>query len=324
MRRRDLIRIAGGAAAWPLAARAQPALPVIGFLGPSSPKLFEERLHPFQEGLAEMGYREGQNVTIEYRWAGGDMSRLPPFAAELARQPVTAMVGAGLSATLAAKAATTTIPIVFFIGEDPIRLGLVASLNQPGGNMTGVTTSNTEVGPKRLQLIRELVPSAKVVGLLVNPKSPNADDLVRDMQAAAHTLNLTLLVLYSGSDRDLEEAFAKLADNQAGALVITTDAFFISRIAELARLTLRHAVPAVFQYRDFVAAGGLMSYGGSFTDAYRQVGVYAGRILKGEKPADLPVQQASKVELFLNLDTARRRGLSVPLSLLGRADEVIE
>jgi putative ABC transport system substrate-binding protein len=324
MRRRDLIRIAGGAAAWPLAARAQPALPVIGFLGPSSPKLFAERLRPFQEGLADMGYREGQNVTIEYRWAGGDMSRLPPFAAELARQPVTVLVGAGLSATLAAKAASTTIPIVFFIGEDPIRLGLVASLNQPGGNITGVTTSNTEVGPKRLQLMRELVPSAKVVGLLVNPKSPNADDLVRDMRAAAHTLNLTLLVLYSGSDRDLEEAFAKLADNQVGALVITTDAFFISRIAELARLTLRHAVPAVFQYRDFASAGGLMSYGGSFRDAYRQVGVYVGRILKGEKPADLPVQQASKVELFLNLDTARRRGLSVPLSLLGRADEVIE
>jgi putative ABC transport system substrate-binding protein len=324
MRRRDLIRFAGGAAAWPLAARAQPALPVIGFLGPSSPRLFAERLRPFQEGLAEMGYREGQNVTIEYRWAGGDMNRLPPFAAELARKPVTILIGAGLSATLAAKAATTTIPIVFFIGEDPIRLGLVASLNQPGGNITGVTTSNTEVGPKRLQLIRELVPSARVVGLLVNPKSPNADDLVMDMQAAARTLDLTLLVLYSGSDSDFEPAFARLAENQASALVITTDAFFISRIAELARLTLRHAVPAVFQYRDFVAAGGLMSYGGSFTDAYRQVGVYAGRILKGEKPADLPVQQASKVELFLNLDTARRRGLSVPLSLLGRADEVIE
>ena len=207
------------------------------------------------QAMAEMGYREGQNVTIEYRWAGGDMNRLPPFAAELARKPVTILIGAGLSATLAAKAATTTIPIVFFIGEDPIRLGLVASLNQPGGNMTGATTSNTEVGPKRLQLIRELVPSAKVVGLLVNPKSPNADDLVMDMQAAARTLDLTLLVLYSGSDSDFEPAFARLAENQASALVITTDAFFISRIAELASLTLRHAVPAVFQYRDFVAAG---------------------------------------------------------------------
>jgi putative ABC transport system substrate-binding protein len=327
MRRRDFITLLGGAApalAWPLAARAQqPAMPVIGFLGPSSPQLFAERLRAIAQGLQETGYHDGRNVTIEYRWAGGDTNQLPALAADLARRPVTMMVAAGLSATLAAKA-TTTLPVVFFIGEDPVELRLVASLSRPGGNLTGVTTLNTEAGPKRLELVRELVPSAKAIALLVNPKSPNADALARGMQAAARTLGLTLILLRAGSERDFDAAFASLAEQRAGALVITTDAFFISRIEQLARLSLRHAVPAIFQYRNFVAAGGLMSYGGSFTDPYREVGVYAGRILKGEKPADLPVQQATKIELFLNLKTARALGLEVPPTLLARADEVIE
>jgi putative ABC transport system substrate-binding protein len=324
LKRRELITLLGGtAAAWPLAARAQQPVPVVGFLGPSTPALFAERLRAIAEGLGEAGYHEGRNVTIEYRWAGGDATRLPALAAELARRPVTMMVAAGLSAALAAKAATA-IPIVFFIGEDPVEVGLVASLNRPGDNLTGVTTLNTEVGPKRLELARELVPSAKLIGLLVNPKSPNAETLTRSMRMAAGNLGLTLLVLHAASERDFDTAFASLAEHRAGALVITTDAFFISRIEQLARLTLRHAVPAIFQYRDFVTAGALMSYGGSFLEPYRQVGVYTGRVLKGEKPGALPVQQATKVELFINLKTARALGLTVPPTLLARADEVIE
>jgi putative ABC transport system substrate-binding protein len=324
MRRRAFIALLGGsAAAWPLAGRGQQALPVVGFLGPSSPELFAERLRAIAQGLDETGYQDGRNVMIEYRWAGGDTNRLPALAADLARHPVRIMVAAGLSATLAAKAATA-LPVVFFIGEDPVELGLVASLSRPGGNLTGVTTLNTEAGPKRLELARELVPSAKAIALLINPNSPNAEALARRMQAAARTLGRTLILLHAGSERDFDSAFARLVEQRAGALVITTDAFFISRIEQLARLTLRHAVPAIFQYRNFAAAGGLMSYGGSFTDPYRQVGAYAGRILKGEKPADLPVQQATKIELFINLKTAKALGLEVPPTLLARADEVIE
>ena len=325
-RRKLLVAFGLGALAAPLASFGQqrPAMPVIGFLIPSSPELFAERLHAFRQGLGETGFQEGRNVTIEYRAAAGDTNRMPTLAADLARHSVAIMVGAGLSATLAAKATTTTTPIVFFLGEDPVELGLVASLSRPGGNLTGVTTLNTEVGPKRLELMRVLVPSAKVIALLINPKSPNAESLARDMQVAARTLRVTLLVLHASSERDFDQVFANLAKNRAGALVITTDAFFISRIEQLARLTLRHAVPAIFQYRDFVAAGGLMSYGGSFTDSYRQAGVYTGRILKGEKPADLPVQQATKIELFLNRKTAKALGLTIPQELLLRADEVIQ
>jgi putative ABC transport system substrate-binding protein len=324
MRRRGFIALLGGAAAWPLAARAQSSMPVIGFLGPSSAAVMAERLAAFNQGFEETGFRPGHNVAIAYRWAGGDTSRLPALAAELARAPVSLLVGAGLSATLAAKAAATTIPVIFFLGEDPVELGLVDTLNRPGGNLTGVTTLNTEVGPKRLELAHELVPSAKLIGLLVNPKSPNAETLTRDMRTAAGNLGFTLLVLHAASERDFDTAFARLAEHRAGALVITTDAFFISRIEQLARLTLRHAVPAIFQYRDFVAAGALMSYGGSFLEPYRQVGVYTGRVLKGEKPAELPVQQATKIELFINLKTAKAFGLEVPATLLARADEVIE
>jgi putative ABC transport system substrate-binding protein len=327
VRRRDFITLLGGAAAtWPVAARSQSLgkVPTIGFLGPSSATLLAERLAAFNQGLEETGFRPSHNVAIAYRWAGDDMSRLPALAAELARTPASILVAAGLSATLAAKAATTTIPIIFFMGEDPVELGLVDTLNHPGANLTGVTTLNTEVGPKRLELARELVSSAKLIGLLVNPKSPNAETLTKDMRTAAGKLGLTLLVLHAANERDFDTAFESLAEHRAGALVITTDAFFISRIEQLARLTLRHAMPAIFQYRDFVTAGALMSYGGSFLEPYRQVGVYTGRVLKGEKPAELPVQQATKVELFINLKTAKALGLEIPPTLLARADEVIE
>jgi putative ABC transport system substrate-binding protein len=274
MRRREFICLLGSAAVTsPLAARAQEQRrPVIGFLGPSSSELFAERLHAFRQGLSETGFHEGGNVMIEYRWAGGETDQLPALAADLARHSVTTMVAAGLSATLAIKAATTTTPIVFFLGEDPVELGLVTSLSRPDGNLTGVTTLNTEVGPKRLELVRQLVPSAKLIALLINPKGPNAESIAKDMSAVARTLGLTVLVLHATSDRDFDHAFARLAEQRADGLVITTDAFFISRIEQLARLTLRYAVPAIFQYRPFVAAGGLMSYGGSFTDSYRQVG----------------------------------------------------
>jgi putative ABC transport system substrate-binding protein len=324
MRRRDFIALAGATAACPVAPRAQELLPVIGFLGPSSPQIFATRLQAFHHGLGEAGYRAGDNVRIEYRWAGGDTARFPGLAADLARRPVTVLVAAGLAAALAAKAATTAIPILFFIGENPVELGLVATLNRPGANLTGVTTLNTEVGPKRLELARELVTAGKPIAVLINPRSPNADSLVTGMQRAADRLGLRLMVLQAGSERELEPVFAHLAERRAGPLVITTDAFFISRIERLAELSLRHAVPAIFQYREFVAAGALMSYGSSFLEPYRQVGVYTGRVLRGEKPADLPVQQATKVELFINLKTARALGIEVPPALLVRADEVIE
>ena len=324
MRRRDFIGLLGGAAAFPIAVRAQQPMPVIGFLGPSSRKLFAERLEAFRQGLDEAGFHQDRNVRIEDRWAGGDVSRLPTLAIDLARYPVTIVVAAGLSATLAAKATKTTIPIVFFLGEDPVELGLVDSQNRPGGSLTGVTTLNTEVGPKRLELLKQLVPSANVMAVLINPNSPNSESLAKNMQEAARSLGLRLVILHASTERDFDRAFTNLTEHRVGALVITTDAFFISRAEQLARLTVRHAMPAVFQYRDFVGAGGLMSYGGSFTDSYRQVGLYAGRILKGEKPAELPVQQATKIELFLNLKTAKALGLTVPLPVVSRADEVIE
>ena len=249
---------------------------------------------------------------------------MPALAADLARHPFTMIIAAGLSAALAAKAATPTIPIVFFIGEDPVEVGLVASLNRPGGNLTGVTTLNTEVGPKRLELMLQVVPSAKVMAVLINPNSPNVDSLTNSMQGAARDLGLTPLVAHARAERDFHPVFAGLAERRVGAVVITTDAFYISRGEQLAHSALRHGLPAIFQYRNFVAAGRLMSYGSSFTDSYRQVGVYAGRILKGEKPAELPVQQATKIELFINLKTAKALGLTVPTAILLRADEVIE
>ena len=327
MRRRDFISLLGGAAvAWPLAAHAQqPALPVIGFLHSASPGPFADRVRAFRQGLSETGYVEGQNVAIEYRWADGQYDRLPVLAADLVRRQVTVIAAGGvLLAVMAAKKATTTIPIVFSTGANPVEAGLVASLNRPGGNLTGVTTLNLELGPKRLELLHEVVPTATIMALLVNPANPNAEFQSREIQMAARTLGVQLHVLYATSERDFDTVFTSLAKLRAGALVISADSLFISRSEKLAALTVGHAVPAISQYRAFAAGGGLMSYGGSLTESYGQVGVYTGRILKGEKPANLPVQQLVKVELVINLKTAKTLGLTFPLSLLGRADEVIE
>lgn len=324
MRRREFI--AGlGAAAWPLVARAQQAtaMPVIGFLHSGSSNLYARLVYAFRDGLNEAGYIEGRNTAIEYRWADGKYDRLPTFAADLVLRQVAVIV-ANSPAIPAAKAATTTIPIIFQTGSDPVASGLVASLSRPGGNLTGVSTMNVELTPKRLELLRELVPTATAIALLVNPTNPNADIQSRDLKAAAVALRLQLHVLYASSERDFDTVFTTLAQLRVGGLVIAPDAFFISRSEQLAELTVRHALPAIFSYREFAAAGGLLSYGGSSTDQFRQAGIYAGRILKGERPADLPVQQVAKVELIVNLKTAKALGLTVPLPLLGRADEVIE
>jgi ABC-type uncharacterized transport system substrate-binding protein len=328
MKRREFITLLGGAAAaWPLAARAQqPAMPVIGFLGSASPDRWAGRMRAFHQGLSETGYAEGRNVAIEYRWAEGQNDRLGPLAAELVGRQVTVIVTPGSTpAALAAKAATTTIPIVFEVASDPVELGLVTSLARPGGNITGVTSLNAEVGPKRLELLHELVPTATVVGLLVNPTNPNLAELTtKNLHAAARSLGLKMHILHASADRDFDTVFATLNQLRAGALVIGTDPFFSSRLEQLATLTARHAVPTVYQFREFTAAGGLMSYGGSLTDTFRAAGVYTGRILKGDKPADLPVQRTTKVELFLNLRTAKVLGLEVPRTLIARADDVIE
>jgi putative tryptophan/tyrosine transport system substrate-binding protein len=324
MKRRQFITLLGGAATWPLAARAQ-AMPVIGFLGGESLDGYASRLHAFREGLGDAGFVEGSNVTIEYRLAEGYTNRLPALAVELVRRRVAAIVTLGsMPAAKAAKAATVTIPIVFQVASDPVAFGLVASLNQPGANVTGVTSLNVEVGPKRLELLHELVPSATIIALLVNPTNPNTEALSRDAQAAARTLGLRFHILHASTERDFDTVFTTLVQLRAGALVISPDQFFLSRSKQLATLPLRHAIPTIYQGREYVVAGGLMSYGGSLADQDRQVGAYTGRILKGEKPADLPVQQSTKVELVINLTTAKALGLTVPESLLARADEVIE
>src|SRR5438552_4421054 len=301
MRRRDFISILAGAAAWPRAARAQqPAMPVIGFMNGGSPEAQAGPLAAFRQGLRETGYIEDQNVKIEYRWAESRYDRLPGLAADLVRRQVAVIAATSTPAALAAKVATTTIPIVFETGGDPIRLGLVASLNRPGGNVTGVTQLAEEIAPKRLELMHELVPTASVIGLLVNPTNPAlADASTRNLQAAAHALGLQLHVLHASTERDVDAVFANLIQLRAGGLVIGPDNFLVTRSERLAKLALEHALQAVFEYREFVAAGGLMSYGGSSTDAYRMAGVYAARILKGEKPSELPVQQGTKIELFL-------------------------
>jgi putative ABC transport system substrate-binding protein len=325
MRRRAFIAgTVASTAAWPLATRAQqPALPVIGYLSSAVRDQDAGRLRAFLQGLSETGYVEGGNMAIEYRWAEEKNDRLPALAADLVRRQVNVIV-ANNPAALPAKAATTTIPIVFTIGFDPVAAGLVASLNRPGGNVTGLTSLNLELGLKRLELMHELVPAATIIAFLLNPTSPSAETQLRDLQAAARTMGLQPHVLHASTERDFDTVFANLVQLRAGGLVIGPDAFFNSRSGQLAALAVRHAVPAIFQFRAFAAAGGLMSYGGNLADLYRQSGVYTGRILKGEKPAELPVQQVTKVELILNLKTAKTLGLDLPPTLLMRADEVIE
>jgi putative ABC transport system substrate-binding protein len=300
-------------------------MPVIGFLNSSSPDADGDRMRAYRRGLSETGYVEGRNVTIEYLWADDHNDRLSSMAVDLVRQRVNVIVTGGTPATLAAKAATATIPIVFVLSTDPVEAGLVASLNRPGGNLTGVTGLNVELAPKKLELLHELLPSATILGLLVNPTNAiAAESEARTVQAAARTLGLQLHVLRASTERDFDSAFASLAQLRAGALVIGSDLFFTSRSEQLAALTVRHAVPSIYQFREFAAAGGLMSYGGSITDWGHQAGIHTGRILAGAKPADLPVQQATKVELFINLKTAKALGLTVPPTLLVTANEVIE
>jgi putative tryptophan/tyrosine transport system substrate-binding protein len=326
MRRREFITLVGGAAAGPVAARAQKsAMPVIGFLGADTPDLYVDRLRAFRRGLGERGYVEGRNVTIEYRWAEGDNSRFPALAAELVQRQVAVLVSGGsLGGARAAKTTTTTIPIVFQLGGDPVQLGLVASMNQPGGNVTGVTSLGQELGSKRLELLHELVPMAKVVAALVNPTSPYYEAQLRDMHAASGALGLQADILRVSTEHEFDGAFTSLVQLRAGGLVINADTYFTAHGAQLAALALRHKVPTIYQFPEFTAAGGLMSYGADLKDQYRIVGDYTGRILKGEKPSDLPVQQSTKVELIINLKTARALGLDVPPPLLARADEVIE
>jgi len=316
----------GGAAAWPLAAHAQQAsMPVIGFLNSESSESWREEIPAFHRGLAEAGYIEGRNVAIEYRWAESHNNRLPALAAELVRREVAVIVAPGSTASaLAAKAATQTIPIVFMVGPDPVELGLVASLSRPGGNLTGVGALAVGVVAKRLQLLHELVPAAADIAFLRNPTNPYYSALeTRELETAAGVLGVRLLLLNASSPRDIESAFADLVAQRAGAILLGTDPFFITARDQLVTLANRHGVPAIYPFREDTAAGGLMSYGASNRDAFRLVGGYTGRILSGNKPADLPVQQVTKIEMAINLKTANALGLTVPLPLLGRADEVI-
>ena len=312
------------AASWPLVARAQQsAMPVIGLLSSASSKDYAPMIAAFRKSLGEAGYIEGQNVSVEYLWADDQYDRLPALAADLVRRQVNVIVAAATPAALAAKPATKTIPIVFAIGGDPVRTGLVDSLNRPGGNLTGAAHINVETAPKRLELLHELMSAEKVIGLLVNKTNPVTESVVADVQAAAASLGLELKVMHARTDEDIDVALSSLPGVQVGALVIGTDPFFTSRSEKLGAMSLRLAIPAIYQYRAFAEAGGVMSYGGSITESYRHAGRYVGRILEGEKPGDLPVQLSTKVELF-SLKSARTLGITVPLSLLGRADEVIE
>jgi putative tryptophan/tyrosine transport system substrate-binding protein len=325
MKRREFITLLGGtAAAWPLAARTQPAMPVIGLLSSASPHDYGPMIAAFRKGLGEAGFVEGQNVKIDYAWADDQYDRLPALAADLVRRQVKVIVAASTPAALALKPATSTIPIVFAIGGDPVRTGLVDSLSRPGGNLTGAAHVNVETAPKRLELLHELMPAEKVLGLLVNPTNPVAKSVTTGVHAAASSLGLELQVVHAHTDEDIDAVFASLPGMKVGALVIGTDPFFTSRSERLGAISLQMKMPAIYQYREFAAAGGVMSYGGSITDSYYKAGIYAGRILKGEKPADLPVQLSTRVELFFNLKSAKELGLTVPLPLLGRADEVIE
>jgi len=327
MRRREFIRLIGSVAAiWPLAARAQQsAMPVVGFVNAASPKGYAPLLSAFLKGLSEAGFVDGHNVSIEYRWAEGRVDQLPAMVADLVHRRVAVIAATGTPAALAVKAATTTIPTVFETAADPVRLGLVASLNQPGANVTGVTSLLMVVGSKRLELLHELVPTARVMALLVNPANPNVAEInSKELEAAARTLGLELHVLNASTEGDFDAVFTKLAQLRAGGLVISPDPFFTSQSEQLAALTIHHAVPTIHYNPEFVAAGGLLSYGAGSADAYRQAGNYTGRVLSGEKPTDLPIQQATKVELHINLKTAKALGITFPESILQRADAVIE
>jgi putative ABC transport system substrate-binding protein len=327
MKRREFVSLAASAAVIPLIARAQqPSMPVVGLLGATTAQGYAAQLAAYRQGLSEAGFIEGRDVVIEYRWADDQYDRLPGLAADLVsrRVAVIATIG-GNAASIAARAATKTIPVVFHGSLDPIKAGFVASLNRPGGNLTGVVTLNVDTGRKRLEIMHEVIPAVSTLGLFLNPNNKMVTEIqTKDLQTAARELGLQLHVLNASTEREFEDIFAGLKQMQIGGLVIGTDGFFVAHSEQLAALSVRYGIPAIFQYRAFAAAGGLMSYGGSVTDSYRLSGFYTGRILKGEKPADLPVQQATKVELIVNLKTAKALGLAVPMSLLGRADEVIE
>jgi putative ABC transport system substrate-binding protein len=327
MRRREFITIfAGALGAWPLDARAQQsAIPVIGFLSSASPNAYAGRAAAFRKGLNEAGYIEGQGVAIEFRWAQGQYDRLPVFAADLVRQNVAVIVSSGGDvAALSAKAATSSIPIVTVSGTDPVKAGLVASFNRPGGNVTGVSFVATELEAKRLQILHDMVPAATVIGILINPTNPAAESRSKDLQMAARTLERNIHIVSAGSEGDLETAFATLIQQRAGALLVTTDAFFTSQRDRLVALAARHALPTIYAWREFVEAGGLASYGPIINEVYRQAGIYTGRILKGENPADLPFLRPTKFELVINLKTAATLGLTLPPLTLALADEVIE
>ena len=324
--RRHFIALLGGAAAWPLAARAQQqAMPVIGFLDTRSPEAMTDRLRAWRQGLQDTGHVEGENVSIVYRWADGHFDRLTDLAADLVRRQVTVIAtGGGIAPARAAKAATTTIPIVFAVPEDPVGVGLVASLARPGGNLTGVNFFTTELAAKRLGLLHELMPGATHVAVLLNPVNPNTQPTLQDVKAAARSMGLQIRVVYASTSREIDAAFASLVRDRPDALFIGGDSFFLSRRLQLATLTVRHAIPAVFSQRDYTEVGGLMSYASDTLDAYQQSGAYVGRILKGAKPADLPVLQSTRFKLVINNQTAKAFGLDVPSTLLARADEVIE
>jgi putative ABC transport system substrate-binding protein len=326
MRRREVIGLLGSAASWPLAARAQQSsMPVIGFLAGANADVPGSRTgQAFRQGLSETGYVLGQNVLIEGRGGTSRYEELPVLARELIRHPVSIFVTTGVQATMVVKASGTTIPCVFYMGGDPIDLGLVGSLNRPGGNFTGVALLNTELAPKRLELLRELLPGTRSFALLVNPANSNVEDQTQEVQAAARMLNVQLHVLRASSERDFDAVFSSIAELKIGGLVVGADGVFVRHREKLGELTAQHRVPAVFQFPEFVVAGGLVSYGSSLAEAHRQVGIYAGRVLKGEKPADLPVQQATKFEMTINLKAAKALGISIPLPLIGRADEVID